>query len=230
MISIVIPAKNEKEEIIATLIRIKKYVTINFECLIVVDSADDSTTSTVKPFVENDARFKVLISNLPPGPGNAIKFGMNSSIGDCIIVTMADGCDDISQIDKMYDLISRGVSVVNASRYMKGGQQLGSSGLKPILSKFAGLSLYYLARIQTKDSTNSFKAYSKNFINNIEIDSGSGFELGLQLVIKAKKQKLLIAEIPTIWIERHLGTSKFKLYRWLPNYIYWYLYAFKIGK
>jgi hypothetical protein len=46
------------------------------------------------------------------------------------------------------------------------------------------------------------------------------------MIIKAHKKKLPVAEIPTIWVERHFGTSKFKLKKWIPKYMNWYLKAF----
>jgi hypothetical protein len=77
----------------------------------------------------------------------------------------------------------------------------------------------------TRDSTNNFKIYDKNFLKMITIESRYGFELGLELVTKAKNLKLKIAEIPTIWIERSEGKSNFPLLKSLPRYLYWYLKA-----
>ena len=35
-----------------------------------------------------------------------------------------------------------------------------------------------------------------------------------------------MAEIPTIWLDRSLGDSRFELVRWLPGYLHWYRFAF----
>ena len=113
---------------------------------------------------------------------------------------------------------------------MPGGQQIGAPILKSFLSRFAGMSLWLFRRVGTRDATNSFKAYSKEFIDKVGIDSTSGFEIALELVAKARRLKLPVAEIPTIWLERSVGNSNFKLWHWLPRYIRWYLYAFGIGK
>ena len=112
---------------------------------------------------------------------------------------------------------------------MPGGRQIGAPWLKSKLSRIAGRMLYWLARIGTKDPTNSFKAYKREFLLQTQIESTEGFEIGLELVAKAKRQKLPIAEIPTIWIERSFGSSNFKLFQWLPKYLYWFFYAFGIG-
>jgi len=139
---------------------------------------------------------------------------------------MADGSDDPRQIDDLARLVERGVAVAAASRYMPGGQQVGGPRLKRALSKSAGKSLRVLARTGTCDATNSFKAYSTDFVRQVGIDSRTGFEIGLELTAKATRLRLPVAEIPTIWLDRTLGESRFDLARWLPSYLAWYRFAF----
>jgi hypothetical protein len=85
--------------------------------------------------------------------------------------------------------------------------------------------LYLFARLGTRDATNNFKVYSNEFINSIVIESNYGFEIGLELTTKAKLLNFRIAEIPTIWIERTEGESKFPLISSLRFYLKWYLKA-----
>jgi hypothetical protein len=139
---------------------------------------------------------------------------------------MADGCDDPAQIDDLTRLVERGVSVAAASRYMQGGQQIGGPFLKSTLSRLAGQSLHLLARVGTRDATNSFKAYSRSFVQAVGIESDAGFEVGLELVAKARRRRLPVAELPTIWLERTTGQSKFNLPKWIPHYLRWYFYTF----
>jgi hypothetical protein len=47
----------------------------------------------------------------------------------------------------------------------------------------------------------------------------------MELVIKARKKHLPVDEIPTIWLERHIGKSQFKVVKWMPHYLYWVIYA-----
>jgi hypothetical protein len=117
--------------------------------------------------------------------------------------------------------VERGLAVSVASRYSMGGQFVGRKGLKYFLSKYSGKFLYYFLRIGTKDPSNMFKAYDKNFLDEISIESSVGFTLGLELVVKAKLSNKSIGEIPTIWIDRTFGESKFSLRRFLPKYLYW---------
>ena len=101
---------------------------------------------------------------------------------------------------------------------------------KGFISRMAGLSLYHVARVGTRDATNSFKAYSKSFIDKVGIESDQGFEIGIELVAKARRYRMPVAEIPTIWLDRAFGTSNFKLVAWLPRYLKWYFYAFGAKK
>ena len=110
---------------------------------------------------------------------------------------MADGCDDPRQIDDLARLVDRGVAVAAASRYMPGGRRVGGPVLKGVMSKLAGRSLRLLAHIGTRDATNSFKAYSTDFVRAVGIDSRDGFEIGIELTAKAKRMRMPVAEIPT---------------------------------
>jgi len=230
LISIIIPSKNEDAQIISTLTRLRDYVKLSFECLIIVDSAEDTTIQSVKNFCSKNKNFRVLINSRSPGPASAIKFGIRQSLSDTCVITMADGSDDPKIIADLAQLIERGVAVAVASRYMPGGQQIGAPFLKSFLSKVAGKSLYFLRRVGTRDATNSFKAYSKEFIEVVGIESEYGFEMAIELVAKAKVYGYPVAELPTIWLERETGKSSFKLLKWLPKYLHWYLYAFKRPK
>ncbi len=69
-------------------------------------------------------------------------------------------------IDAMYELIDKGTyDVVNGSRYMRGGRQIGGPPLKTLLSRTAGLSLHALSGIPTHDATNNFKMYRGSFLS-----------------------------------------------------------------
>lgn len=129
----------------------------------------------------------------------------------------------------MVYLVERGASIVAASRFMQGGRLIGSPFIKGFLSKLASLILHIFLRIGTRDSTNNFKAYSKEFLDTVTIESYQGFEVALELVAKAHRRRDTIAEIPTIWIERKEGVSKFEVYNAFIPYLRWFVYAF-VGK
>lgn len=224
--TIVLPAYYENDGILIVLERILESVRISVECLVVVDEIDDPTVKYVKQFSKKNKSVKFVLNDFGRGPAFAIRKGFESAKSPVVVVTMADGSDDPEVIEQLIRLVERGVTVASASRYMAGGQQVGALFFKSILSKFAGLSLFWLARIGTHDATNSFKAYNANFVRDVGIESQNGFEIGLELTAKAKRLGRQIAEIPTIWLERQIGESNFKLKDWLPHYLSWYFFAF----
>lgn len=224
--SIVVTAYNEGEGIVACLDRILEGVQLPCEVLVVYDSPEDTTASWVEKYAREDDRVVPTLNTLGRGPAYAIRYGFSVAQAPVVVVTMADGCDDPQQIDALVRLVERGVVIAAASRYSRGGQQVGGQLLKRTLSRAAGLSLALLARVGTRDATNSFKAYSRSFVSTVGIDSDAGFEVGLELVAKARRLRLPVAELPTIWLDRTFGMSNFKIRAWLPRYLYWYCFAF----
>jgi dolichol-phosphate mannosyltransferase len=225
-VSVVVPAYNEGDHILPVLDRIFESVRLQCEVLIVVDAEDDSTVPVVADYGCKEPRLRCIINTYGRGPANAIRFGINAAAAPVAVVTMADGCDDPRQIDDLARLVDRGVAVAAASRYMPGGQQVGGPWLKGKLSRMAGRSLALFARIGTRDATNSFKAYSTEFVRSVGIDSRAGFEIGIELTAKARRMRLPVAEIPTIWLDRQAGMSNFKIAQWIPAYLRWYRFAF----
>jgi dolichol-phosphate mannosyltransferase len=225
-VSVVVTARDEGETIIAALRRISEAVTLPCEVLVVVDSAEDATVPWVEKYAEEDDRVRMVLNSYGSGPARAIRAGFDSSVADVVVVTMADGCDDPQQIDQLTRLVERGVVVAAASRYSRGGQQVGGPLVKGLMSRVAGASLRILARVGTWDPTNSFKAYDRRFVQEVGIHSDQGFEVGLELVAKARRLRRPVAEVPTIWLDRTLGVSHFKLVKWVPAYLRWYQFAF----
>jgi dolichol-phosphate mannosyltransferase len=130
----------------------------------------------------------------------------------------------------MVRLADHGADVVAASRYMRGGRQIGGPRLKGLLSRMAGLTLHRFAGVRTHDPTNNFKLYSRAFLDDVTIESRSGIELALELTVKATIDGRKVAELPTTWRDRNAGTSNFRLRQWLPHYLRWYLLALRPGR
>jgi glycosyltransferase involved in cell wall biosynthesis len=225
-ISVVIPAYNEGESIIPVLDRIFDAVECTCEILVVVDFQEDTTIPVLQAYREREPRLNAVVNTYGRGPANAIRYGIDQVTNPVVVVTMADGSDDPRQIDELARLVERGVVVAAASRYSSSGQQVGGPIGKGLLSRAAGTSLGILARVGTRDATNSFKAYSTDFIRQVGIHSRSGFEIGLELTAKARRLRRPVAEVPTIWLDRTSGESNFQLAEWIPRYMRWYRFAF----
>jgi dolichol-phosphate mannosyltransferase len=225
-VSVVIPVYQEGDAIVPVLDRLFDAVDIACEVLVVVDFEEDTTVPVLDAYAEKEPRLRTLVNTYGRGPAHAIRYGIDHAQHEAVVVTMADGSDDPRQIGDLARLIDRGVVVAAASRYSPGGQQVGGPLVKGLMSRTAGTSLRRFARVGTRDATNSFKAYSTAFIREVGIDSRSGFEIGLELTAKARRLRLPVAELPTIWLDRAMGESNFDTKAWIPKYLRWYRFAF----
>jgi glycosyltransferase involved in cell wall biosynthesis len=214
----------EHEVIAETLDRLEKSLASSAEILVVYDLDEDPTTSVVRGGADRWPRARLVQNSFGRGVLGAIKTGLNDSTGDHVLVFMADLSDEPEVIPAMLELAAQGCDVVCGSRYMSGGEQIGAPRLKGFLSAAAGRSLHLLTRLPVHDATNSFRLYSRDLLRSVQIESRGGFEIGLELTVKAYLQGRRLGEVPTTWRERDSGESKFNFRKWLPSYMRWYFY------
>ncbi len=228
-LTIVIPVYNESGSIIKTLESIERNVRLPHTINLIYDFDNDTTIAPVMEYKRtyNKTNINMVKNKFGKGALNAIKTGFSTSDHDPVMVVMADMSDDLSCAAEMLDKLNKGYDIVCGSRYMTGGKQIGGPLLKRTLSRIAGVSLYYLTGLPTHDVTNSFKLYSKKVLDTINIESDGGFELGMELVVKSFVKGYAITEVPTVWTDRSDGKSRFRLFKWLPKYMHWYMYALK---
>lgn len=225
-LSIVMPVYNEGAVITKTINQVEKAVKIPHELLIIYDMDKDTTVVPVKKIQKKYTNVKLVKNIYGKGALNALKTGLVKASGAAVCVMMADLTDDAKVVNTMMDKFNKDYDVVAASRYMPGGHQIGGPLIKQILSRAAGLSLHYIAGIPTHDATNSFKIYSKKLLTKTKIESDGGFELGIELTVKAHFNGFKVTEVPTTWTYSS-KESRFYLKKWLPKYLKWYFWALK---
>jgi dolichol-phosphate mannosyltransferase len=219
----VIPVYNEGDNVVPTLRGVVERTHMRpLEVLVVHDFDEDTTVPVVKRLQAEMPELRLLRNTLGRGVLNAMKSGLRAARAQYVVVTMGDGSDDSNDIDAMYELAVGGADVVAGSRYMRGGRQLGGPLLKRTMSRTAGLSLHWLGGVPVHDATSNFRLYSKRLLNQVTIESTGGFELGIELTVKAHLLGMRVAEVPTTWRDRTAGTSRFQLWQWLPRYLKWY--------
>jgi glycosyltransferase involved in cell wall biosynthesis len=225
-LSIVLPVYNEGETVEPTLRALSAAVKTPHELVVVYDFDGDTTVPVVQRLAAEIPRLRGLRNDLGRGVLNAMKAGIAGTTTPYVLISMADGSDEPQVVDTMVELARGGADVVAASRYMKGGRQVGGPPLKRLMSRVAGLTLHWFARVPTHDPTNNFKLYSRRFLDATTIESTAGFELALELTVKATLEGRRIAQVPTTWRDRTAGQSNFRLRKWLPHYLHWYRVAF----
>ncbi len=225
-LSIIIPAYNEEENIARVLEKVEALVDLEHELIVVNDYSLDQTAQIVTSLTHKFINIRLLNNTNSKGFASALKFGFSEAKNELIVPVMGDLCDDLNTLKEMVKKINDGYDVVCGSRYVRGGARIGGSRIKGFLSSFAGWSLYYLLGIPTHDVANAFKMYRKKVIDSINIEA-QGFEISMEMPLKAYYAGFRIGEVPTIWREREKGKSSFKMLSLTPNYLKFYLWGIK---
>jgi glycosyltransferase involved in cell wall biosynthesis len=225
-VDFVIPVFNEGANIRRALEELYAKVPMPKRVLIVYDCDEDDTRPVVRELAPRLPGVELVRNTLGRGVLNAIRSGIAATSADVVIVTMADLSDDVAIVPRMVELIrDEGYDIVCASRYMRGGRQIGGPRLKRLLARAAGVSLHWLAGLPTHDATNAFRAYRRSVLEEFPIESRGGFAYSLEITAKAHAAGRRITELPSTWRDRSAGRSRFQLRAWLPHYLRWYFYT-----
>ena len=223
-LSIVIPAYNEAENIGQVVRQIEEALDFDFELIVVNDHSLDATSSIVRGLGRTYANLRLMDNRRPAGFANALRSGFECASGELVMPIMGDLCDDLSTVKRMLEKMEQGNDLVCASRYIKGGARLGGSKVKGFFSWFVGRSLCSMIGLPTHDIGNAFKMYRRKVIESIEIEA-KGFEISMEIALKAYFLGFRITEVPTVWKEREKGKSSFKMHRLFPDYSKFYIWA-----
>jgi dolichol-phosphate mannosyltransferase len=227
-LTVIIPVYNEGPGFEDLWSEVNTHLQCPFRALVVYDFDEDNTLPAVQAVIARGEKRLFLVKNdVRRGVVGALQTGFRQVESGPLLVVMADLSDDLSQVGQMLELYRQGYDVVAGSRYMKGGGIVNGPVIKQALSRLAGVSLYWLRRIPTHDATNAFKMYDGSMLKQFTLESQGGFELNLEITVKAFLAGYRIIEIPSVWHDRTQGKSKFKLWSWLPHYLRWYFHAFR---
>ena len=227
-LTIVIPVYNEGGNFQEQWQEISTLINTAFTAYVVYDFDEDDTLPVVKKIIASgESRLHAVKNRHGRGVVAAIMTGFDVATDGPVLVVMADLSDDLTQVGRMLALYRQGYQVVAGSRYMRGGKLIDGPFFKQLLSRLAGVSLRYLRGLPTHDATNAFKIYDRAMVKSFNVESRGGFELNLELTVKAFLGGYHITEVPTTWRDRSSGQSRFRLWKWLPHYLRWYFYAFR---
>jgi glycosyltransferase involved in cell wall biosynthesis len=227
-LTIVIPVYNEGANFPALWLEMKEHLNFPFTAFVAYDfDGDDTLPAAQQIIAQGETRLRLIKNTYGGGVVGAIRTGFDAAGAGPVLVVMADLSDDLAQVRRMVELYRQGNHIVVGSRYMKGGRLIGGPWFKQLLSRLSGLTLCWLRGIPTHDATNAFKIYDRAMLAAIRIESKGGFELSLEITVKAFLAGYTIAETPSTWRDRTAGTSRFKLWKWLPHYLKWYFMAFQ---
>jgi glycosyltransferase involved in cell wall biosynthesis len=226
-LDIIIPVYNEGNIILATLAQLRRFVRTPSRILICYDTPDDDTLSTITAHPDVvDGLAVEFVRNRSRGAHAAVMSGFAASRAPFVLVFPADDDFNAGIIDTMVATGEQGADIVCASRFVPGGCMVGCPWLKAFLVRAAAFTLYYVARVPTRDATNGFRLFSRRVVEGIEIESDSGFCYSLEMLVKCHRLGWPVVDVPAKWFERKHGSSRFKVLDWVPAYLRWYWYAF----
>ncbi len=226
-LDIVIPVYNEGRNIIATLSALSQNLATRSRVLICYDHDQDDTLPAVRDNPQAYAGLAVeFVRNAGRGAHSAVTTGFAASRAPFVLMHAADDDYNAAQLDRMVALAREGCDIVCASRFIPGGAMIGCPALKAALVRSANFTLHHLARLPSTDASNGFRLFSRRVIDKIAIESNQGFCYSIELLVKAHRLGWRIGEVPVQWFERRHGESRFRVLKWVPAYLRWYVYAF----
>ena len=228
-LSVVIPAHNEAgsiEETVRAATAALREEDIDHEVLVVDDNSTDGTGDVVARLAEEDERVRCIASRYRPGFGLAVRSGLEEFAGDAVAIVMADGSDDPRDLIAYYHLLEEGYECAFGSRFVHGSQVRDYPRFKLVMNRIANLGIRLLFRHRYNDTTNAFKAYRREVIENVRPLLSNHFNLTVELPLKAIVRGYSYAIIPINWTNRRAGSSKLSLQEMGSRYVFIILYVF----
>jgi len=212
-ISILIPTYNESQNILGILKSIGEHLPKNLltQTIVIDDNSPDGTGNIVDEYIKNVKKFAgntidIIHRKAKQGLGAAILNGIQNATGDTIIVMDSDFSHPPSIIPKMIDALKQSqCDIVIASRYVTGGGIQGWSLKRKLISKVATKIAKKGLGVKQKDPMSGFFAFKRNIIHGLKFDA-IGYKMLLEILVKTKG--VTVKEIPYIFTDRKLGSSK----------------------
>jgi dolichol-phosphate mannosyltransferase len=228
-LSVVIPAHNEAEVVEPTLRGLIGQLgpeEIDFEIVVVDDASSDGTGDVVAAVTAEEPRVRCVRNEAPHGFGFAVRKGLEEFRGDAVVIVMADGSDDPRDVVLYYRVLEAGYDCAFGSRFMPGAVVHDYPRLKLGINRIVNAGIRALFQHGYNDTTNAFKAYRREVIENLRPLLSHHFNLTVELPLKAITRGFSYAIVPTSWTNRAAGTSKLQLNEMGSRYLFIVLYVF----
>lgn len=228
-LSILMPVRNEAENIRPTLRLLQAFVDTNSEILIIYDSPEDNTIRAINEIQPYPRNVRLVHNELGSGVINAIKSGILHSRGEHILITVADDIGPAFIINDMLTLIEKGCDFVSCTRYAYGGRRLNASFVEHVISKIANNLFRLFTGSVFTDATTGIKMFRKSILDDIKLESKPvGWAVVFELAIKAEVAGLKLGEVPLVSIDRlYGGKSSLRLWSWMKEYSRWFVWGVK---
>lgn len=212
---VIIPTYNEKENV-AAIIEAVMSLPIEFHVLIIDDGSPDGTANIVKDLMATTYTDRLFIVERSGklGLGTAYICGFKWAIGhgyDYIFEMDADFSHNPQDLLKLYDACAnQGADVAIGSRYVTGVNVVNWPMGRVLMSYFASKYVRFVLGVDIHDTTAGFLCYKRQVLETIELDKirFKGYAFQIEMKFTAHKCGFRIQEVPIIFVNRVLGSSK----------------------
>lgn len=228
-LSVIIPARDEEGTIRATVTGVVSALAdegIDHEVIVVDDSSTDGTAAVVEAITAEHPQVRCLPSPYENGFGFAVRAGLEAFEGDAVAIVMADGSDSPRDLVSYQRLLEEGYECAFGSRFVHGSKVSDYPRSKLIMNRIVNWGIRALFRHGYNDTTNAFKAYRREVIENVQPFLSHHFNLTVELPLKAVVRGYSYGIVPISWTNRKAGVSKLRLTEMGSRYLFIVLYVF----
>jgi dolichol-phosphate mannosyltransferase len=228
LLSVIIPAHNEEGCISSTVEHLHLELRlhgIEHEIVVVDDGSTDQTWCILQKTSEGLPALRPVQNLGEHGFGRAVVYGLDHSLGDAVVVMMADESDDCRDAVRYWQKLNEGWDAVFGSRFLRGGGVIDYPRHKLLLNRLANLFLRLMFRVPLTDFTNAFKAYRRTVIDGCRPFLSPHFNLTIEIPLKTIIRGYSWTVIPITWRNRRTGVSKLKIQEMGSRYLFIALYC-----
>lgn len=228
-LSVVIPAHNEEAvvgETVEGIVDALGREGIEHEVIVVDDSSADGTAAVVERIAVGHPDVRCLPSPYRNGFGFAVRAGLEVFSGDAVAIVMADGSDSPEDLVAYYRVLEEGYECAFGSRFANGSRVVDYPRTKLVMNRLVNWWIRALFRHGYNDTTNAFKAYRREVIENLQPFLSHHFNLTVELPLKAVVRGYSYRIVPISWTNRKAGVSKLSLNEMGSRYLFIVLYVF----
>ena len=211
---VIIPTYNEKENI-ENIIRAVFSQPISYHILIIEDGSPDGTANIVKTLqVEFPTNLFMVEREGKLGLGTAYIAGFKWALEhnyEYIFEMDADFSHNPIDLNRLYEACAnQGADVAIGSRYVSGVNVVNWPIGRVLMSYFASKYVRFVLGVKIADTTAGFKCYRREVLETIELDKirFKGYAFQVEMKYTAFECGFTLKEVPVIFINRVLGTSK----------------------
>ena len=154
-----------------------------------------------------------------------MRAGLENYTGDAVAIMMADMSDSPRDLVLYYRVLEQGYDCAFGTRFGNGGRTYDYPKLKLILNRIVNTGIRVLFQHGYNDTTNAFKAYRREVIDQVQPLLSNHFNLTVEIPLKAVVRGYNFAVVPVTWTNRQHGTSKLRLNEMGSRYAFIVLYV-----